>query len=118
MGRITEASIVDRRSLNQAMILASRAPARALREPRVFVRGLRSALRMSQSQLARRCGVPRAHIARLEAGSIDVRLSTLRRLFDAMFCDLIVLPRARKRPGDAVCDRRLERTRRWRIWDE
>ena len=77
---------------------------------------------MSQSQLARRAGIPRAHIARLEAGAIDARLSTLRRLFDAMFCDLVVLPMARQRPSEAIAMRRLEPRpvgrRRWRIWDE
>jgi transcriptional regulator with XRE-family HTH domain len=115
---VTEVSVVDRRALNQAFLFAARAPAKALRRPGVFVRALRSALRMSQSQLERRSGVPRAHIARLEAGSIDARLSTVSRLFDAMFCDLVLVPRPRKRPGDAVVERRLEKKWRWRIWDE
>lgn len=120
MGRITEVAINDRRALNQTLIYTARAPVQARRAPGVVLRGLRSALRMSQSQLSRRSGVPRAHIARVEAGLVDVQVSTLARLFDAMFCDLLVLPLARKRPSDAIVERRLERPDhyRWRIWDE
>lgn len=82
------------------------------------MRALRSALRMSQAQLSRRCGVPQAHIARLEAGSVDVQLATLRRLFDAMFCDLLILPLPRQRPGDALAERELEKPAgRRRAWD-
>jgi len=119
--KVTEVSVVDRRALNQAFLLAERAPSNALRRAEAFVRSLRSALRMSQSQLARRSGIPRAHIDRLEAGRIDPQLSTLSRLFDAMFCDLVILPRPRKRPSDAIAERRLERQPgkyRWRIWDD
>ncbi len=86
------------------------------------MRALRSALRMSQSQLARRSGGPRAHIARLESGSFSPRLDTLERLFDAMFCDLVVLPKARVRPREAIARTRAERPtpwrHRWRIWDD
>lgn len=64
--------------------------------------------------------MPKAHIARLESGKIDLRLSTLTRLFDAMFCDALVLPRARLLPGEAIARRRLEPYRgyRWRLWDD
>ena len=115
---ITQASLVYRQALNQAMLFSTRAPARTLQHPAVFVRALRSALRMSQAQLAKRSGVPQAHIAHLEAQAIDVRLETLRRLFDAMFCDLWVLPRPRKRPGDAVAERELERWPGRALWDD
>lgn len=115
MGRRTAASIVDRRALNQAIIHAARLP--VLPAPELFVRALRSALRMSQAQLARRSGIPQANIARLEAGKTDVRLGTLRRLFAALFCDLAVFPRPRQRPGDVLADRYLERPHSNRIWD-
>ncbi len=112
-------SIVHRRILNQAIIHAARVPRRLLVDPRIFVRGLRSALRMSQAELAKRCGVPQAHIARLEAGSIDVQCSTLRRILDAMFCDLLVLPLPRKRPGDALAEQQLKQgSFARRIWDD
>jgi hypothetical protein len=40
-------------------------------------------------------------------------------LFDAMFCDVLILPLARRLPSEAIAERRLEvvRWRRWRIWD-
>ena len=120
--RVTEVRIAHKRALNQAIIHAGRIPSEAVPVPEQCVRALRSALRMSQGQLARRSGVPKAHIVRFEAGKIDARLSTLRRLLDAMFCDLIVLPRARLRPGEAIARRRLEKPvpyrYRWRLWDD
>ncbi|MBI4675959.1 MAG: helix-turn-helix transcriptional regulator [Elusimicrobia bacterium] len=64
---------------------------------------------MSQTQLARRCGIPRSHLARLEAGKVDFQLATLKRVLDAMFCDLVILPSARKRPSDALAERDLEK---------
>lgn len=117
---MTEVRIGDRRALNQALIFTKGAPVRALREPGVYVRALRSALRMSQGQLARRSGVPKANIVRLEKGRTDPRFSTLKRLLDAMFCDALFLPLARRRPGEAIALRRLEPwdRRRWRLWDE
>ena len=120
VGRITEASLVNRRALNQALLQAGRLTPHAKLPPGVYVRALRSALRMSQAQLSRRSGIPRPHITRVEAGKIDPRLSTLRRLLDAMFCDLVVLPLARLHPSEIVAQRRLERAfgYRWRLWDE
>ena len=99
------------------MLYAGRAPAQAGLGVAVYVRALRSALRMSQAQLSRRSGVPQPHIVALEARQIDPRLRTLRRLFDAMFCDLIVVPRPRKRPGDAFAERRLEKPDYLPAWD-
>ena len=58
-----------------------------------------------------------AHIARLESGALDVRLSTLRRLFDGMLCDLLIVPRPRKRPSDAFAERRLEKPDYLPAWD-
>ena len=120
--QVTDVRLAHKRALNQTIIHAGRIPPEALLPPDACVRALRSALRMSQGQLARRSGVPKAHIVRVEGGRIDARLSTLRRLLDAMFCDLVVLPRARLRPGEAIARRRLERRypepRRWRLWDD
>lgn len=66
-------------------------------------------LRMSQAQLARRSGFSQAQLARFEKGRSDIRLSTLRHLLDAMFCDLLILPQARKRPSEAVAERELQK---------
>jgi transcriptional regulator with XRE-family HTH domain len=77
---------------------------------------------MSQSQLARRSGVTRAHIARIEAERLSPKFETLELLFDAMFCDLLVLPKARVRPREAiarkVADKPVPWRYRWRIWDD
>lgn len=73
---------------------------------------------MSQAQLARRSGVAQAHIARLEVGAIDPKLATMQRLFDAMFCDLLILPRPRKRPGDALAEQELEKQDGHRAWED
>ena len=99
------------------MLHADRTPARAILAPAASVRALRSALRMSQAQLSRRSKVPQAHIARLEAGLVDAQLSTLVRLFDAMFCGLVVLPRPRKRPSEALGERQAERPHHSNVWD-
>ena len=125
MRAVTEVPIREARALNQALIAADGVPARARLSPGGVVRGVRSALRMSQSQLSRRSGVPRAHIARLEAGRLSPRVDTLERLLDAMFCGQLLLPVPRVRPREAVARRRLERagarakdrTPR-RLWDD
>ena len=110
-------SILHKRALNQAIIHAGRIPTEALMTPGILVRALRSALLMSQAHLAKRCGIPQAHIALVEAGKTNVQWATIVRLCDAMFCDLLILPRPRKRPGDALAERYLERPNRVKIWD-
>lgn len=45
------------------------------------LRELRNRLRLTQSELAREAGVSQALIARIEAGTVDPRYSTLRRIF-------------------------------------
>lgn len=123
MGRTIRVSVAHQQVINQTVNFAGHVPSRIrLLTAGAFVRGFRSALRMSQEQLSRRCGVPRAHITRLEGGSVDAQLSTLGRIFDALFCDLLILPLPRRRPGDVLSDRRLERdadsqTSDRRIWD-
>lgn len=107
MPRLTRVSVVQRRALNQALIHAAYVPARAYLSAPDLVRALRSALRMSQAQMARRCGLPRQHIAKIESGEVALRLDTLARLLKAMFCELVLLPRPLKRPGDALAERDL-----------
>ena len=66
-----------------------------------WLRMVRNALRMSQHDLARRSGVPQSHLAGIEKGKVDPRISTLKKIFDAMSCDVIIEPRPRK-PLDEV----------------
>ncbi len=49
-------------------------------------------LGMTQAQLAKRCGLTQSHIANIENGKVDVQLSTLRRIFAALECRLVLAP--------------------------
>ncbi|MFA5140002.1 MAG: helix-turn-helix domain-containing protein [Elusimicrobiota bacterium] len=80
--------------------------------PHVLIRETRSALRMTQAQLARRAGLPQSHVAKIESGRVDVQLSTLRRILQAMFCEVVVLPKFIKTPKGAVAERIKEVARR------
>lgn len=109
MGRITQIPLSHRQALNATLIYTSRATAKARLDPATYMRALRVELRMSQATLARRAVMTQAQIDRLEKGRSDARLGTWRRVFAAMFCELLVVPLARKRPGDAVAEQRLAR---------
>lgn len=91
----TKVSVLQKRAFNQALICAKNIPTKALLDPAVLIRCLRSALRMTQRELAKQSGVPQAHIAKLESGQVDVRWGSIRRLCEAMYCELLILPRAR-----------------------
>jgi transcriptional regulator with XRE-family HTH domain len=69
------------------------------------IAALRARLRMTQAQLAARAGLPQSHIARIESGRADVRVATLRRIFQALLCDLVILPRPLRDLDEAVEDR-------------
>ncbi len=81
----------------------SRAP------PGYYVRALRGKLRMSQAQLTRRSVLDQSQIARIELGKVEAELPTLRQLFDALFCDLLVIPKPRLQLGDALAERNAEK---------
>jgi transcriptional regulator with XRE-family HTH domain len=49
---------------------------------------LRKALGITQSQLAEKSGTTQQQIARIENGVVDPRLSTLRRIANALKCEL------------------------------
>jgi len=75
---------------------------------------------MTQAQLARRAGLTQPHVALIESGKGDPQVGTLRALFNALFCDLVVLPIPRHRPGDIVFDRgggHEPPGRRLKLWD-
>lgn len=61
------------------------------RPSRGWVRAIRDALGMSTTQLARRLGVDRSNIVRLEQSEMNdtVRLGTLRRAAEALDCTLV-----------------------------
>lgn len=115
MGRLTEGKVEEKRVLNKTMIFLANAPEALYSPPSVFLRALRGTLLMSQERLAMRSGVAKSHISAIESGKIDVQLGTLRKLFDAMFCDLLIIPKPRKRPTDVIGERIVDHGRR-RPW--
>jgi len=61
-----------------------------------WIRTLRGYLRMTQAELAKRSNISQPHLAGIESGRIDPQLSTLRRIYQGLSCDLVVEPRPRK----------------------
>ena len=60
--------------------------AKQLREARL-ARGL------SQRELGERSGVPQAQLSRIEAGEVDLRLSTLTAVANALELEVVLIPR-------------------------
>ena len=56
---------------------------------------LRQKLDMTQDQLAKRSGIAQSHIAQIEKGKVDPQWGTLKRIFDALLCNLMVVPKPR-----------------------
>ena len=67
-----------------------------------WIRALRGYLRMTQRDLARRANISQPHLAGIESGKIDPQVSTLRRIWEGLSCDLIVEPRPRKPLKDVL----------------
>ncbi len=61
-----------------------------------WIRIVRNSLRMTQAELARRAGVNKANLVNIEKGTTDARLSTLKKIFNALSSDLLVEPRPRQ----------------------
>ena len=114
-----ELSISKRKALHRAGEFASKAPAEAQLPPHALIRALRTALHMTQSQLAGRAGLPQSHVARIESGRVDPRLSTLRKVLGALFCDMLTVPRMQRKLADILEDRIKEKARKnvASVWD-
>ena len=111
MPRLSRGSVVQLQAINELIRYSSRAPKAAEHTPGFQLRALRGKMRMSQAQLARRSGIDQSQIARIELGKVEAELATLRRLFGALFCDLLVIPKPRLPLGDAIAERNAERHR-------
>lgn len=61
-----------------------------------WIRILRGYLRMTQMELAKRSNISQPHLAAIESGRIDPQISTVRRIYEGLSCDLVVEPRPRK----------------------
>ncbi len=73
-----------------------------------LVRLVRMRLGMTQKQLGERVGIPQSHIARIEMGKVDVQISTMKRLFHALHCRTLMIPKPVKEFADIIRDRARE----------
>ena len=64
--------------------------------PGDWIKILRNSLRMTQAELASRAKVSQPHLVGIENGKTDPQISTVKRIFEAMSCDLVLEPRPRK----------------------
>jgi predicted DNA-binding mobile mystery protein A len=90
-----------RRRLNivDEMALSRLSPPEAkTREPSHgdWIRILRDSLRMTQAELASRAKITQPHLVGIESGKTDPQISTLKRIFQALSCDLVIEPRPNK----------------------
>jgi transcriptional regulator with XRE-family HTH domain len=96
-------------AMNKTLLFTKNAPEAARLAPHVYLRAIRATMEMTQAQLAKRAGVAKSHVAQIEAGSANVGIQTLAKLFDALLCDLLIIPKARKKPTQALAERELEK---------
>lgn len=61
-----------------------------------WIRILRTYLRMTQVELAQRAKIQQSHLAGIESGKTDPRISTVRRLYEALSCRLSLEPKPTK----------------------
>ena len=108
MPRLSTAKLPQKQALNELMTFSGRAPKSASQTPQVLLRAYRAELRMPQKELARRAGLTQSHVARMEAGAVDAQWGTWKKVFDAMACDLLLVPKPRVRPRDLLAEARLD----------
>lgn len=73
-----------------------------------MIRLLRKRLHMTQQNLAARAGVPQSFIAKIESGRVKPTLSTLEKVFAALFCDYVIIPIPRKGFDDILQNQALK----------
>lgn len=62
-----------------------------------WIRSLRAYLRMTQAELAQRAKITQPHLAAIESGKTDPQIGTLKKIFEALSCDVVVRPRPKKK---------------------
>jgi len=67
-----------------------------------WVRILRGYLRMTQTELAKRAGILQSHVVKIESGKGDLQISTLKKVFHALSCDLLLEPIPQKPLGEIL----------------
>ncbi len=93
-------TIVDDIALSQLQGASS--PRRTDLTPGDWIRILRTYLRMTQAEVAKLAQITQPNLAAIESGKADPRVSTLRRIYQSMRCDLCVEPRPQKPLGEIL----------------
>ncbi len=93
-------TIVDDISLSRLQVDSS--PRDTDLTPGDWIRILRNYLRMTQAELAKRASITQANLAAIESGKADPQVSTLRRVYKGMSCNLSVEPRPQKPLGEVL----------------
>ena len=57
---------------------------------------LRNRLRMTQAELAKRAHITQPNLAAIESGKVDPQVSTLKRIYQGLWCDLNIKPQPQK----------------------
>src|SRR5579883_1378175 len=92
MPKLSGIKLAHWRALKRAQI-PGELPSQELRlSPAQWVKTLRVSYHISQRRLAELSGITQSQIALIEKGLCEPQLDTLRRVFDALYCDLVVLP--------------------------
>ena len=65
-------------------------------KPGDWIRLLRTFLRMTQAELAKRANITQANLIAIESGKADPRVSTLHRIYQGLSCGLSVEPHPQK----------------------
>lgn len=73
-----------------------------------YVKLIRRQLRMSQQILAKRAQVPQPMISRIEQGKSEPTLSTLSKIFDTLFCEIVIAP-ILKEPVDTILQKQAHK---------
>ena len=77
--------------------------------------------RISQVQLGVRLGFPQSHVSAIEAGKVDIRLSTLEEMAQALDLELILVPKSIASGVKALLSSKqhpVAETRRWKLDDD
>lgn len=82
--------------------------------PAFLIALIRKRLRMSQQVLAKRAKLPQPMISRIEAGKVEPSITTLKKIFDALYCDVVMVPIPRKN-FDTVLEEQANRMAKRRV---
>ena len=80
----------------------------------MLIQKLRNSLHITQAQLAKRTGLAQSHIAKIESGKTDAQLQTIQKILDELNCDMLILPKPRKRFDEMIAQQARDLAQ-WRV---